>query len=279
MSEGVIWLRDVKSRKKWSMYRQKDITTVGTVRSACGRQQRYATEPGRESSGAFLKLTYKGKTLTDDSLLMSDIHYPLYEGHSLLSVLSDTIDVEPLGAKDYTVDCNGIPFKRSFHNGTTLGRLKAVITTHYLLPTAAISIDLPGPEQEGRTLLSSLASQCIRARIDGHCALNVSTPKNKIGVLIPLTCTVLDLISFLQVRMFRSGPAAIIHDLKLVAEGRELRDNEIIGEVFRAGTRRVGAVVGSAWAPGRSSCLFASALALLIMYRCIPVPRLLLCGR
>jgi hypothetical protein len=84
----------------------------------------------------------------------------------------------------------------------------------------------------------------------------ISTAGKNEDLLLPFTCTALDLISFLQAKMFLAGPAVVIHDLKLIAEGRELRDNTIIGEVFCAGAGRLDAVPGSAWGPEQSTVSF-----------------------
>jgi hypothetical protein len=91
-----------------------------------------------------LKLAYKGKPLNDDSVLISDLHYPIYEENVWFPYFNDTIDVETLGARYYRNRCNDFFFMRSLHDGTTLRRLKTVIANEHFLPYSAISIDLTG---------------------------------------------------------------------------------------------------------------------------------------
>jgi hypothetical protein len=60
MDTRVVWLRDMKTKERWCVDRQK-VPTIERIRLFCERDQRYVEFPDR--SPGFLKLLFNNKPL------------------------------------------------------------------------------------------------------------------------------------------------------------------------------------------------------------------------
>jgi hypothetical protein len=149
--------------------RLRDFTMLTILHS---NHDRYPTawHPDKGDPG-FVRLTYKGKPLDDDSVLISQLDYGDYGADSWFQAY---INVEALDMKTYTIQCHELVSSKTFHDAATIMRLKVELPADFSVPYSTISVVLDDPEQDDMTLLSSLGSQTIRVRIDGHCRVTGS---------------------------------------------------------------------------------------------------------
>jgi hypothetical protein len=234
--DDVIWLRDVPSSQTWSLLRCK-VTQVGDIRRSCRQNRIYADFPDRGAE--FPELRYDGKELNDDSVQIAEIRYPPCSANSFI-LFRNYVNVTPLPSKKYMVHCFDQDISLPLHIGTTVERLKILLQDRFKAPFDRLQAMLGYAELDNEDVLASVPRDEVELRADGCCMLHVKLPSGRpTHVIFPSVGTILDLISFLQVQLFRVKSAGKLFQLSIHCDGRPLRHEEVLSSLFPS---KVGAV-------------------------------------